>query len=170
MKKARRSGSQLAIWVACSLFAASLVWLATTAGDTVPAHFDGSGSVTRTDSTSSFLLSMGLTALALTALFAGARVLLPRLPGGAVNLPSRDAHAYWTAPENRAEFDRRMSEDLEWIGAATLLLLTWFTLVSGTAEVAVSVWALAVPTVAYIAALLGYAVYAVRGGRYRVPR
>lgn len=51
-------------------------------------------------------------------------------------------------------------------------LLTWMTVVAGTTgsdDGSVSTWVLAAPTVAYVLGIAGYAVYVIRGGKYRVP-
>jgi hypothetical protein len=59
---------------------------------------------------------------------------------------------------------------LDWIGVSTNLLLAWFGGVAGTtADDGANVWVLAVPTGLYMLAVLGYTVFIVRGGRYRVP-
>lgn len=161
--------SRVVLWLSCAGFAVALVWLAVSADGDVPAHFDGSGVVTRRESASSFILSMAGVA-ACAVLFASVRVWISRLPAQAINLPSAKAHRYWTDPVRRSEFDRKMSEDLEWIGAATIVLLSWFSVVAGTARGdSVSVWLLAVPTAVYLLGILGYAIYVVRGGKYRVP-
>lgn len=80
-------------------------------------------------------------------------------------------HDYWTAPENRPTLNRKMAEDLDWMGAATALLLAWIVGVSGsTVGDSVSVWVLAVPTTLYLLAILAYVVFIIKGGRYRVPK
>ena len=137
----------------------------------MPAHFDGSGQVDRTESKQSFLLTMGGIGFALVGLFASTAWWFPKIPASMVNLPSRTVHEYWTAAENRPELNRKMAEDLEWIGAGTALLLAWITGVAGaTTGDSVSVWVLAVPTGLYMLAIVGYVVYIVKGGRYRVPK
>lgn len=164
------SSSRAVLWGAFAVFAAVWVWLAVTAAAEVPGHFDGSGTVTRWDSKWSFLLPIGGVAIAVTALFAGMRWLFPRVPGHAINLPSRRAHEYWTSPAHRPELDRKLSEDLEWMGAATLLLLAWMMGVSGTTTGdGVSGWLLVTPTALYLAAVLGYCGFMIAGPRYRVP-
>lgn len=158
------------LWIAFAVFVGVWVWVAVTAAADVPGHFDASGAVTRWDSKWSFLLPIGGIGVALTAVFAGARWLLPRVPGHAINLPNRSAHQFWTSPAHRGEFDRRIAEDLEWLGAATLLLLAWMMGVSGTTTGdSASGWALGVPTVLYLAGVLGYCAYMIWGPRYRVP-
>lgn len=163
--------SRTVLWLACTVFAAVWIWVAATAGAELPGQFDASGTVTRWDSTWSFLGPIGGIAVALAVTVAGVRPLIRRVPAHAINLPSRTAHRYWIDPVNRGEFDRRIAEDVEWIGAATMALLAWITAVSGlTTADSVSVWVLAVPTVLYLAGALGYCVFMIRGPRYRVPR
>lgn len=163
------SRSRIAFWLSCSAFAAVVVWVAATSVDEIPAHFDAAGTVTRRDSVRSFVLSLGGIGLVLATVFGGGRWWIPRVPAQMINLPSVDAHRYWTNPVRRREFDRMISDDLEWIGAATLTLLAWMTAVSGSATESVSVWLLAVPTVLFVGGLISFAVYRARGGKYRVP-
>jgi hypothetical protein len=68
-----------------------------------------------------------LIGFAMIGLFASIGWWLPKVPASMVNLPSRKMHEYWTAAENRPELNRKMAEDLEWIGAATALLFAWIT-------------------------------------------
>ncbi|MFC4604062.1 hypothetical protein [Rhodococcus kronopolitis] len=166
-----KNRSKPALWLSFAVFVGVWAWLAVTADAELPGHFDGSGTVTRWDSKWSFLLPMAGVGVAATAVFAGAGRLIARVPGHAINLPSQGAHRYWTSPANRGELNRRTSEDLEWIGAATLMLLAWMTGVSGsTTGDSTSGWALAVPTALYLVVVLGRCVYLVGGPRYRVPR
>ncbi|MBY4213879.1 hypothetical protein HQO42_24805 [Rhodococcus fascians] len=162
--------SRAALLLSSLVFVGSLVWVAVTAGDEIPAHFDGSGQVDRMDSKLSFLLTMGATGFVLIGLFASVGWWLPKLPAQMVNLPSRRLHEYWTSPENRPELNRKMAEDLDWIGVASALLMSWIGVVAGTVTgESVSVWLFAVPTALYVIAILGYAVYVFKGGRYRIP-
>lgn len=163
-----RFRARTVFWVACLAFVGSLAWVAIGVGGDLPAQFDGSGAVTRRESSSSFVLSLGGGGAVLAALFGGGRWWIPRLPSQMINLPSIDAHRYWTAPERRSDFDSMISGDLEWIGAASFALLTWMTVVSGTAGESVSVWLLAIPTAAFVVGIVAYAVYIIRGGKYRV--
>ena len=163
--------SRAALLLSTLVFIAALIWVAVTAGDRVPAHFDGSGQVDRMESKLSFLLTMGGIGFAIIGLFASIGWWFPKVPGSMVNLPSRTMHEYWTAAENRPELNRKMAEDLEWIGAATALLFAWITGVAGaTTGDSVGVWVLAVPTALYLLAVLGYVVFVVKGGRYRVSK
>ncbi|WP_255182516.1 hypothetical protein [Rhodococcus sp. 06-1460-1B] len=163
--------SRVALSLTTLVFIGALMWVAVTAGDVLPAHFTGSGRVDRVESKSSFLLTTGGIGFVLIGFFASVGWWLPRLPAQLVNLPSRRMHDYWTAPENRPTLNRKMAEDLDWMGAATALLLAWIVGVSGsTVGHSVSVWVLAVPTVLYLLAILGYVVFIIKGGRYRVPK
>ncbi|MGF0313640.1 hypothetical protein [Rhodococcus sp. IEGM1428] len=163
--------SRAALLLSSLVFIGSLVWVAVTAGDVLPAHFTGSGQVDRVESKSSFLLTTGGIGLVLIGFFASVGWWLPRLPAQLVNLPSRRMHDYWTAPENRPTLNRKMAEDLDWMGAASALLLAWIVGVSGsTVGDSVSVWVLVVPTALYLLAILGYVVFMIRGGRYSIPK
>ncbi len=163
--------SRAALLLSSLVFIGALAWVALTAGDEVPAHFDGSGQVDRMDSRLSFLLTMGGTGFVMIGLFVSVGRWLPKLPAQMVNLPSRRLHEYWTSSENRPELNRKMSEDLEWIGAVTALLFAWICVVAGTTtDASVSVWVFAVPTVLYVVSILGYAAFVFKGGRYRIPK
>ncbi|MDV6263701.1 hypothetical protein [Rhodococcoides yunnanense] len=163
--------SRDALLLSSLVFIGVLVWVALTAGDEIPAHFDGSGQVDRMDSKLSFLLTMGGTGFVLIGLFASVRWWFPKLPAQFVNLPTRHMHEYWTADENRSALNRKVPEDLDWIGVATMLLFAWIAGVAGTTTGdSVSAWVLAVPTALYLLAILGYVVFIIKGGRYRVPK
>ncbi|MEU3474338.1 hypothetical protein [Rhodococcus sp. NPDC006774] len=162
--------SRVALSFTALVFVGALMWVAVTAGDVLPAHFTGSGRVDRVEPKSSFLLTTGGIGFVLIGFFASVGWWLPRLPAQLVNLPTRRMHDYWTSPENRPTLDRKMAEDLDWMGAATALLLAWIVGVAGTTVGdSVSVWVLAVPTALYVLAILGYVVFVVKGGRYRIP-
>ncbi|WP_415977066.1 hypothetical protein [Rhodococcus sp. 077-4] len=163
--------SRAALLLSTLVFVGVLIWVAVTAGDVLPAHFTASGQVDRVETKSSFLLTTGGIGLVLIGFFASVGWWLPRLPAQLVNLPSRRMHDYWTASENRPALNRKMAEDLDWMGAATALLLAWIVGVSGrTVGHSVSAWVLAVPTALYLLAILGYTVFIIKGGRYRVPK
>ncbi|MDV8069807.1 hypothetical protein R4P64_25060 [Rhodococcus sp. IEGM 1366] len=163
-----KAKSRTVLWLAFGAFAIAWTWVAATAGDEIPGHFDASGAVTRWDSKWSFLGPIGGICLGLTLAFGSARFLIPRVPGHAISIAN---HRYWTDPVNRAEFDRRISEDLEWLGAATALLLAWIAAVAGTStDGSVDTWLLVAPTVLYLVGVLGYCAYMIWGGRYRVPQ
>ncbi|OZC41046.1 hypothetical protein [Rhodococcoides fascians] len=163
--------SRAALLLSSLVFIGVLVWVAVTAGDEIPAHYDGSGQVDRMDSKLSFLLTMGGTGFVMIGLFVSVGWWLPKLPAQMVNLPSRRLHEYWTAPENRPELNRKISEDLDWIGVASALLFAWICVVSGTTTGAsVSAWVFVVPTVLYVVVILGYAAFAFMGSRYRIPK
>ena len=157
--------------VSVILFFAVLGFVGVVAGDEVPAHFDGSGNVTRMESTAPFLLVTGGIGLAIALLFGTARRWIPKVPAQLINMPSVKTHDYWTAPEQRPQLDRMIAEDLEWVGAATMVLIAWVAAVSGTTTgKSVGVWMLVVPTVLYTVGVVGYVVFVISSGRYRVPK
>ncbi|MBY6365476.1 hypothetical protein [Rhodococcoides corynebacterioides] len=161
--------SRRALWLSVALLIATAVWAVATTDGPVALRVDASGEVTRVGSVWTLVGVLGGIGGVLAATFLGAQRFLPHLPARLINLPSAEAHAFWTAPENRNELHRLLAEDLEWIGAATLVLFSWLTAVCVTAENSVAAWALVVPVVAYTIAVLGYSVHLMRGGRYR-PR
>lgn len=118
--------SLAALALTAVVFVAVWVLVASVGDRWVPARFDMSGSVTRWESKWAFLSTIGAIGAALLAIFLVAPPLVRRVPARAVNLPSRKAHEFWTNPAHRPEFDRRVAEDVEWLGTATLLLLAWF--------------------------------------------
>ena len=163
--------SRAALLLSSLVFIGALVWVAVTADNEIPAHFDGAGHVTRMDSKVSFLLTTGGIGFVLIGMFASVGWWLPKLPAQMVNLPSRRLHEYWTSPENRPELNRKMSEDLDWIGVFSALLLAWMCVVAGsTTGASANVWMFVVPTVLYVVAILGYAAFVFSGGRYRIPK
>ncbi|NIL81678.1 hypothetical protein [Rhodococcoides kroppenstedtii] len=161
--------SRRALWLSVVVLAATALWAVSTADGPVALRVDGSGAVTRVGSVWTLVGVLGGGGGALAATFLSAHRFLPRVPARLINLPSAEAHAFWTAPENREELHRLLAEDLEWIGAATVVLFSWSMAVCVTAESSVPVWVLVVPVVAYTIAVLGYSVHLMRGGRYR-PR
>jgi uncharacterized membrane protein len=62
------------------------------------------------------LILLGFT----TATLAGTGALLSRTPNELINLPNKE---YWLAPERRAETLTAVADQMNWIGAATNLLL-----------------------------------------------
>lgn len=62
------------------------------------------------------LILMGFT----TATLAGTGALLARTPNELINLPNKE---YWLAPERRTETLAAVADQMNWVGAATNLLL-----------------------------------------------
>lgn len=151
------------------VFAAVWVWFGLYAPDVVPGHFDAAGQVDRWDSKGALLAILGVLGAAMAILFGTTRRWIGRIPSSAVNLPSRRAHAYWTAPVRRGELDDVMSTTLELIGAGCLLLLTAVLVVSGRVAAGGVIPAAAFPALlaAFLAATIGAVVYLLR--RLRVP-
>lgn len=73
--------SRAALLLSTLAFIVTLIWVAVTAGDQVPAHFDGSGQVDRMESKLSFLLTMGGIGFAIIGLFASIGWWFPKVPG-----------------------------------------------------------------------------------------
>lgn len=167
-----RSGNSVgrtALILATAVFA--VVWILTAlfADSRLPAHFNSSGEVNRWDDKWSLLGPLAGVGVAMVVIFGGAEFIFRRMPARMINLPNHKRHAYWTAPENRAEFNRRFAGDMQAIGAAAVLLLAYVLAVCATAGGPVNVWVLAAPTVAFLVFVLGYIVYMSVGPRYRIP-
>lgn len=137
----------------------------------VPGQFDTSGEVHRWDSTAYFLGGMcGIAALFL-AVFGGARWYIPKVPASAINLPSRSAHAYWTAAEQREAFNDIVASGLEAAGAAMIMVIATGVVLSGltaTGTIVPGGWVLAAVLVFGLATVLGSCVYVF--ARTRAPR
>lgn len=159
--------------LAAVVFAAVWVAVAVAGPTEIAGHIDASGEVTRWDSKWVVLGGLGVVGVAFAVLFGSSGWLLARLPAGAINLPGRRRKEYWMRPANRDEFNRRMSADLQVLGAATMVLLAWLlaatTVFSASGETSAGGWSFVVPVVLYLVALLGYTAYVAVGGRYRVP-
>lgn len=158
--------------LAAAVFASVWVAVAVAGPARIAGHIDAAGEVTRWDSKWVVLAGLGAVGLLFVVIFGFSGPLLARLPARAINLPGRRRKEYWMRAAHRAEFNRLMAEDLELIGAATMLLLAWLlaatTLFSASGEASMNGWAFAVPLVVYVLALIGYTVYIAVGARYRV--
>ncbi|MGH9335094.1 MAG: DUF1648 domain-containing protein, partial [Vicinamibacteria bacterium] len=87
--------------------------------DEVASHFDGRGNPDGYQSRDGFFgMSAAMLVLAV-GLFGGLGAIFRRIPSKWFNLPHRD---YWLAPERREETLDFITGQLEWYGAATLLL------------------------------------------------
>lgn len=114
------------------------------------------------------LAVLGVVGVVIAGLFLSWRRSIPRVPDRWIWTTRPEHREYWTAPGNRAEFARRIVADLEWIGAATLLLLTVLVLVIGSATgTPEQPWALALPIALFVAGIIGLGVSMVVGPRYR---
>jgi hypothetical protein len=170
MNPAKWDAARSAFAIACTVFTAVWLWLAVSGSDQLPGHVDASGTVTRWDGKWSLLLILGGVTVGLALMFGFAKRVLSRVPASAINMPSREQHAYWTAPERRGEFDHRMATDLMWLGSATILLMAvMLAVVGGASGDSVDILPLVAPTAMYTVAVIGYTLYLALGPRYRVP-
>jgi hypothetical protein len=88
--------------------------------ETLASHFDGAGQPNGVQSREGFFgLSVGILVLTVIVM-GGLGVLLRRLPSHWFNLPHRD---YWLSPERREETIGYIGGQMEWFGAASLLLM-----------------------------------------------
>lgn len=155
--------------IALVAFLAAWVWFGLSAPAAVPAHFNSAGQVDRWDSKFAFLAVIGVLAAVLALLFGTMRHWLGKMPAGLINLPSRRAHAYWTAEERRAELDDAVADCMECVGAACLLLMTAILGISGwvAAGHAVGVGVFVALLIGFLAVTAGAIAYLLR--RLRVP-
>ena len=172
MTESSWSAQRWAFVLATAVFASVWVAVAVAGPARIAGHLDAAGEVTRWDSKWVVLAGLGAVGLLFVVVFGFSGRLLARLPARAINLPGRRRKDYWMRAENRPEFNRLMAEDLELIGAATMMLLAWLlaatTVFSASGETSMNGWAFAVPLVVYVVASMGYATYIAVGARYRV--
>ncbi len=88
--------------------------------DPIASHFDGAGQANGWSSKSEFLTSNLLLVVGMTAMFLSVGWLVSKVPAAWVNLPNKD---YWLAPKRRAATLDAMGQQMEWLAAATLVLL-----------------------------------------------
>lgn len=155
---------------AAAVFVGVLVWFAAVAPDSVPGHFNAAGQVDRWDSKTSFLIVMVAVGGVVIVLFGTMRLWIAKMPASAISLPTRRAHAYWTAAERRPELDGVVATVLELIGAAALLLLAGCVVVSGAVAFGVQVASWVFPALlgGFLAATVITVGYALR--RLRLPK
>lgn len=86
----------------------------------IPVHFDGHGEADRYESKVVVTLAILGIGLVLMLLF---EVLIRALPASAatLNIPHRD---HWRRPEHRAELRAKLTADVSFLGASTMLLLS----------------------------------------------
>ena len=146
-----------------------LIWFAVALPDRVPGHFGLSGEVNRYDDKGVFVAAMAGIGVVMALLFGAARWWLPKLPGSVINLPGKKAHAYWTSPAHRDEFNGIMASAMETIGVFVLLLLTVIVLISGVAGLGATIpaWVFWLVTVAFLAAMMACLIPLIR--KTRVP-
>ncbi|MGB3772264.1 MAG: hypothetical protein WBF79_13125 [Rhodococcus sp. (in: high G+C Gram-positive bacteria)] len=156
-------GSYLAVLAVC-------IVVAVLGPETMPAHFGADGSATREQSRGAFAATMAAISTAMLILFLGMEQLLTRLPARMINLPGRERHRYWTAPERREQLNRTMAEDMQWIGTMSMLLLVGVVVssVAGAESGRLPVPVLLTLIGVYLVAVLAYLWWMLRR-RYRVP-
>ena len=103
-------------------FVVLLLWQGLTLPEAVPGHVGPGGEVTRWSTRVAHLVTGGITGATTALIFWAGPGLVGKLPREFVNLPHKD---YWFAPENEARAVRMLTNDLAWVGAATMSLLTW---------------------------------------------
>jgi hypothetical protein len=88
--------------------------------DTMASHFDGAGRPNGHQSKDGFFLLSGAMLVLTVVLFGGIGPLFRKIPVKWFSLPHRD---YWLSPERREATLDFMVRQMEWFGAASLLLL-----------------------------------------------
>lgn len=83
-------------------------------------HFNAAGMADGWGPKHYFFGTIGAVIALLTIMFAGISLLIHVLPDSLINLPNKD---YWFAPERRAQTLQRLTGQLLFIGAITMLLL-----------------------------------------------
>jgi hypothetical protein len=114
------SKSRTALLLVAAAAALQLLYFYPRMPGIVASHFDGSGQPNGVQSRQGFFaLSAGILLLMVTTM-GGTGVLLRRIPGHWFNLPNRD---YWLSRERREETIDYIGRQMEWFGAASLLLM-----------------------------------------------
>ena len=162
------SGGRIALLAASVAYAIVVVWQAFTLPETVPGHMDAAGNITRWASrTEHVLLAAGVGVL-MVAVFLLPTMLTKRMPTSMVNLPHKE---YWTRPENWPAAQRRLRDDLGWMGAATLAFMAFIMaqVAGATGGEAQPVWVFWVVTAVYLVGVLAYSAWMSLGSRWRPP-
>ena len=88
--------------------------------DRIASHFDAAGQADGWSSKSAFLLSNLVLVTGLALIFLSLPSWLGKIPNARINLPNKD---YWLAPGRRAATLQTVQRRMEWLGAATLVLI-----------------------------------------------
>ncbi len=91
--------------------------------DPVPMHFGGAGKVDRWGSRAEYVATTGALIGGLALLFWILTLAVPRMSGTMLNIPSRDRQWWLATAERRAELNRRLVNDLNVMGAATIAFI-----------------------------------------------
>jgi uncharacterized membrane protein len=83
-------------------------------------HFNASGIADGWGFKQGFFTAFGIVFILLTVLFGGISLLIRLLPDAWINLPNKD---YWLAPERKKQTHDRITSQMLFIGAVTMLLL-----------------------------------------------
>lgn len=92
--------------------------------DRMATHFDGAGAADGWSSRTEFTVMSLAMALGMGLIFLGTTAWLDRIPNAWINLPHKE---YWLAPERRTATLDAFAREMEWLGAATLVLLLGIT-------------------------------------------
>ncbi len=150
-----------------ALMGVVLVWQWVSLPERVPVKMGFGGVVERWGSKTEHLLTMTGATVLIGALFLLMTPLLLKLPAAMVNIPHRE---YWLVPQRRPELARRIGDEMNVIGAATLLLVLAAGLQTGYAATRGHGFAYDwVVLAVYLAFTIGWAIRLATSSRYRPP-
>ncbi len=116
--------SRLCIWLLMMLALLQLGHFGPQMPERIAMHFDGRGVADGWSSRAEFYWTTIAMTIGMGLLFLGVTWWVGRVPDAAINLPNK---AYWLAPERRAATLDYMARQMEWLAAATLLLMLGIT-------------------------------------------
>lgn len=163
------TAGRLALAVGLIVYAATLVWIALTGPDPLPAHLGAAGEPTRWESKAWVIGVQAIIGVVLLAVVLGCRALVSRASPELLSLPSAPAKEYWTTPQRRGELNRRLNSDLELIFGLTFLLVSWVAAGLVRAADGSGDPTLTVAILVYAALLVAVTLVMFTGQRYRAP-
>ena len=114
------SGTRLLFAFAVLIAAYEIIYFYPIMPSPMAVHFNAAGAADGWGPKNYFFITIGGVIALLTIMFAGISLLIRILPDSLINLPNKD---YWFAPERRTQTLQRLTGQLLFIGAITLLLL-----------------------------------------------
>ncbi len=116
--------SRLCVWLLMMLGLLQLGHFGPQLPERVATHFDGQGFADGWSSRTEFYWTTLAMIIGTGLLSLGIIWLVSRIPAAHINLPNKD---YWLAPERRVATLDVMGRHMEWLAAATLVLLLGIT-------------------------------------------
>ena len=165
---------RLTLWIGIVVYAGGLLLTLLAGPGAVPQHVGADGEVTAWMSKSAHLLVMAGLGMLLLLTTIGTKALVSRVDASWINLPGRASHAYWTAPDNRPRFNRRMGADIDFLRGVTFVFIAVVSVTmalttgrGGSADPSTIPSVLAVSV--YLLVVIGYCAFLAVGSRYAVP-